>query len=151
MSKIRLTFTDEQIHKWFNSIHTYKELIHRRYLNDENKEIGNMVEPSRGVVFMPHWKKQDQCFEEEHVEVTDYNGRRVTKNSKPVIKAWPHDKPIAQISYENWLEQVVNPDSNEWYPARNKDDNPIKGTGAKHIITQIIRLRRKDGSEFLYS
>jgi hypothetical protein len=44
--------------------------------------------------------------------------------------AWPHDKPTAQISYENWLEQVVNSDTKELYPARNKDGGPIKGTGA---------------------
>jgi hypothetical protein len=71
--------------------------------------------------FMPHWKKQDQCFEDEQIEVTDREGRRVTQKGKPVIKAWPHDKPTAQIGYENWLEKVVNPDTNEFYPARNKD------------------------------
>jgi hypothetical protein len=55
------------------------------------------------------------------------------KNGKPVVKLWPHDKPIAQISYENWLEEVVNPDTNEFYPARNKEGDPINGTGGKHI------------------
>jgi len=100
---------------------------------------------------MPHWKKQDQCFEEEKIEVTDRDGRKLTKNGKPLVKAWPHDKPIAQIAYENWLEKVVNPDTNKFYPALNKAGNPIKGTGPKHTVTQIIRFRRKDGSEFLYS
>lgn len=94
--------------------------------------------------FMPHWKKEDQCFEEEKIEVTDRNGKKTTK-------AYPHDKSIPQRSYEEWLEVVVNPDSKEFYPARNKDGSPIKGTGGKHIITQIIRLRRKDGSQSLYS
>jgi hypothetical protein len=42
-------------------------------------------------------------------------------------------------------------ETNEYYPARNKAGNEIKGMGAKHIVTQIIRLRRKGGSEFLYS
>jgi hypothetical protein len=103
--------------------------------------------------FMPHWKKQDQCFEEEQIEIVDLlHGKKITKNGKPVIKAWPHDKPIDQIVYQDeWLKQVVNPDTNEFYPARNKDGNPIKGTGGKHIVRQIIRIRRKDGSEFLYS
>jgi hypothetical protein len=68
-----------------------------------------------------------------------------------VIKSWPHDKPVAQIGYENWLEQVVNPDTNEFYSALDKAGNPIKGTGPKRTVTQIIRFRRKDGSEFLYS
>jgi hypothetical protein len=103
--------------------------------------------------FMPHWKKQDQCFEDEKVEMIDsLHGHKIMKNGKPVIKAWPHDKPTAQIVYEDeWLKKVVNPDTNEFYPARNKDGSAIKGTGAKHIVTQIIRLRRKDGSEYLYS
>jgi hypothetical protein len=102
--------------------------------------------------FMPHWKKQDRCFEDEQVEMIDsLHGHKIMKNGKPVIKPWPHDKPTAQISYENWLEKVVNPDTNEFYPARNKDGSAIKGTGAKHTLTQIIRFRRKDGKEFLYS
>jgi hypothetical protein len=102
--------------------------------------------------FMPYWKKQDQCFEDEQVEMIDsLHGHKIMKNGKPVIQAWPHDKPTEQIAYENWLEKVVNPDTKEYYPARNKEGNPIKGTGAKHTIGQIIRLRRKDGKEFLYS
>jgi hypothetical protein len=104
------------------------------------------------IDFMPHWKRQDQCFEEEQTEIVDsVYGKKIMKNGKPVVKPWPHDKPIAQISYENWLEQVVNPNTNEFYPALDKGGNPIKGTGPKHTITQIIRFRRRDGSEFLYS
>lgn len=67
------------------------------------------------------------------------------------MKPYPHDKPVAQLSYEEFLKQIVNPETNEYYPARNKAGNEIKGTGAKHIVNQIIRLRRKDGSEVLYS
>ena len=104
------------------------------------------------IDFMPNWDKQEQCFEEEQTEVIDklYN-KRIMKNGKPVIKAWPHDKPTAQIAYENWLEKVVNPDTNEFYPALNKAGNPIKGTGPKHTVTQIIRFRKRNGKEFLYS
>jgi hypothetical protein len=102
--------------------------------------------------FMPNWKKQDRCFEEEKVELVDpLHSTKIMKNGKPVIKAWPHDKPVAQISYENWLKEVTNPETNEFYPARNKEGNPIKRTGAKHIVTQIIRVRRKDRSEYLIS
>ena len=110
--------------------------------------------------FMPHWKKQDQCFEDEQIEVI-INGydnfgalrhkRQLDKDGKPLMKAYPHDKPVSQIVYENWLEKVVNPDTKEFYPALNKAGNPIKGTGPKHIVNHIIRFRRKDGSEFLYS
>jgi hypothetical protein len=66
-------------------------------------------------------EEKDQCFEEEQTEVIDrLHGTKLMKNGKPVLKAWLHDKPIAQIAYENWLEKVVNPDTNEFYPALNK-------------------------------
>ena len=110
--------------------------------------------------FMPHWKKQDQCFEDEQTEVI-VNGydnygvlhhkRQLDKDGKPLMKAYPHDKPVSQIVYENWLQKVVNPDTKEFYPALNKAGNPIKGTGPKHIVQHIIRFRRKDGSEYLHS
>ena len=46
---------------------------------------------------------------------------------------------------------MVNPDTNEFYPALNKAGNPLKGTGPKRIVQQIIRIKRKDGNEYLYS
>ena len=51
---------------------------------------------------------------------------------------------VFRIRVRNWLEKVVNPDTNEFYTALNKAGNPIKGTGPKHKVTQIIRFRRKD-------
>ena len=59
------------------------------------------------------------------------------------MKSYPHDKPISQISYEEFLKIIVNPETNEYYPARNKAGTEIKNTGAKHIVNQIIRLRKK--------
>jgi hypothetical protein len=101
--------------------------------------------------FMPHWKKREKCFEDEPVGALDIHQQKIMKDGKPVTKPWPHDKPTSQIAYENWLEKVVNPETKEFYPARNRQGNPIKGTGAKHTVTQIIRFRRKDGKEFLYT
>ena len=101
---------------------------------------------------MPHWPKEDKCFEDEQVQVVDSAfGKKIIKNGKPVLKAWPHDKSMRQVNYEELMKVIVNPDTNEYYPARNKAGNEIKGTRAKHIVTQIIRLRRKDGKEYLYS
>ena len=101
---------------------------------------------------MPHWPKEDKCFEDEQVELVDkLHGKKLTKNGKPVVKAWPHDKSMRQIGYEELLKVIVNPETNEYYPARNKAGAAIKGTGAKHIVTQIIRIRRKDGKEYLFT
>ena len=111
---------------------------------------------------MPHWKKQDQCFEDEQIEVI-INGydnfgilrpkRHLDKDGKPLMKAYPHDKPVSQIVYENWLEKVVNPDTKGFYLGLNKAGNPIKGTGPKHIVNSIIRFRKKGraASSFIQS
>ncbi len=76
------------------------------------------------------------------VEVIDRKGKKSTR-------PWMHDKSMRQINYEYLLKEIVNPETNEYYPARNKEGGAIKGTGAKHIVTQIIRIRRKDRNEYL--
>jgi hypothetical protein len=58
------------------------------------------------------------------------------KSGKKEFKPWQHDRPVEQIVYEDrWLKTVVNPDTNEFYPARDKDGNAIPKTGAKHVVT----------------
>lgn len=103
--------------------------------------------------FFPHIKKQEKCFEDEQIEVIDsyHKKRLLNKDGSPVVKPWPHDKAVSIIAYENWLERVVNPDTKEFYPALNKQGNAIKGTGPKRIVQHIIRLKTKNGKEFLYS
>ena len=102
---------------------------------------------------MPNFKKQDKCWEDEQIEVVDsfHKNPIIKKDGKQLVAAFPHDKPVNQIAYEEFLKVIVNPDTQDYYPARNKAGAEIKGTGAKHIVNQIIRLRRKDGTEFLYS
>lgn len=53
--------------------------------------------------------------------------------------------------YKLWLEKVVNPSTNEYYLAKDENGIPIKGKTAKHVVRTIVRLRKRDGSEFLYS
>lgn len=36
-------------------------------------------------------------------------------------------------------------------PVELTDGNAIKNTGSEHVVRQLIRFRRKDGSEFVYS
>jgi hypothetical protein len=56
--------------------------------------------------FVPHWKKQNQCFEDEKVELKVSNGKKVTK-------PWSQDNPVVPISYEEeWLKKVVDPNTN---------------------------------------
>jgi hypothetical protein len=48
--------------------------------------------------FMKNWEKQDQCFEEEKIELT-------YKSGKKEFKPWQHDRLTVQIVYEDeWLK-----------------------------------------------
>ena len=91
------------------------------------------------------WKKEQQCYDEAKVEGKD------SRTGKKTTISWPRDKPIEQSSWESWLQKVTNPDTGKFYEQRDKNGNTIKGTGPKHLIKTIIRIRTNDGSEFLYT
>jgi hypothetical protein len=46
---------------------------------------------------------------------------------------------------------VINPKNGEFYPQRDDNGTAVKNTGATYFITGIYRLRRADGSEYLYT
>jgi hypothetical protein len=91
------------------------------------------------------WKKEQQCYDEAKVEGKD------SRTGKKASGTWPRDKPIDQVMYETWLQKVTDPDTGKFYEQRDKNGNTIKGTGPKHLIRQIVRIRTSDGKEFLYS
>lgn len=101
---------------------------------------------------MPNWKKESKCFEETLVDVTTWD----TKRNREVRGRghWPHVKSVAQIVYEEFMSKITNPTTGEFYSQRDRDGNQIKqkdGKNARYVIKTIVRLRRKDGSEKLYS
>jgi hypothetical protein len=89
---------------------------------------------------------EEQCFEDVKVEGKDtHTGKRVTGH-------WPRDMPNAQVQYLEWLKKVRDPYTLEYYPKRDiYTGNTIKGTGPRHLVRQIVRIRRSDGKEYLYS
>jgi hypothetical protein len=92
------------------------------------------------------WKKEQQCYDEAKVEGKD------SRTGKKASGTWPRDKPIDQVMYETWLQKVTDPDTGKFYEQRDpKTGNTIKGTGPKHIVRQIVRIRTTDGKEYLYS
>ena len=92
------------------------------------------------------WKKEQQCYDDAKVEGKD------TMTGKKTTISWPRDKPIDQVMYETWLQKVTDPDTGKFYEQRDpKTGNTIKGTGPKHLIRQIVRIRTTDGKEYLYS
>ncbi len=88
------------------------------------------------------WKLEEKCFEEA-----------VMKDLKGKEFKWPRNKPTEQIVFEqNFLDKVLDPDSGHYYPRRTADGRPITGgENPRHIINTIIRIKRLDNSEYLYS
>ncbi len=104
-----------------------------------------MAKTETKIDFMPHWINEEKCFEDAKVEGKD------TKTGKKTTISWPRDKPIEQTKYELWLQKVRDPDTGKFYEQRDKNGNTIKGTGPKHLIRQIVRIRTSDGKQWLYS
>jgi hypothetical protein len=46
---------------------------------------------------------------------------------------------------------VKDPDTGKFFEQRDKNANTIKGTGPKHLVKTIIRIKANDGKEWLYS
>ncbi|TVM02727.1 MAG: hypothetical protein CV087_08830 [Candidatus Brocadia sp. WS118] len=80
--------------------------------------------------FMPNFKKQEENFKNEK-----------TRDGK----SWPYVKPTEQRTYEDWLAEVTDPVSGEFY--KDKDDINT----ARHVINTIVRIKLVDGSEKLYT
>ncbi len=94
---------------------------------------------------MPYWKNEEECYQETKLEGKD------TYTGKKVSTTWPRDKPMDQIKYESWLQKVKDPDTGNFYEQRDKNGNTIKGTGPKHLVKAIIRIRTNDNKEWLYT
>ena len=91
------------------------------------------------------WKKEQQCYDEAKVEGKD------SRTGKKTTISWPRDKPIEQTMWESWLQKVRDPDTGKFYEQRDNNGNTIKGTGPKHLIKTIVRLRTNDANEYLYT
>lgn len=62
-------------------------------------------------------------------------------NSK---KHWPYYAPTEELAHIEWLKVVVDPSTEEFYKGAG-------GEGPKYTITQIVRVKTLEGTEFLYS
>lgn len=93
--------------------------------------------------FMPNYQKEIECYKKSIIkEGRDERGRKVPPT------AWPRDRQPGEMSYYLWLKKVTDEDMN-WNPALDERGAPIEGTGAKHIVNQIIRVKTKDGQFLL--
>ncbi len=95
---------------------------------------------------------EEECFSKAIIKDMDQNKSRSKKSEldqEPMT--WPRIKSAAETGYERFLEEVINPKTGEFYPQKDDDNRAIKGTGATYFITDIYRIRRSDGSEYLYT
>jgi hypothetical protein len=97
--------------------------------------------------FYPGFKLEEACFSKAIIKDVDSKSKK--KDQEPMI--WPREKYVKQTSYEAFLEEAINPKTGEFYPQKDDDNRSIKGSGATYYITDIYRIRRADGSEFLYT
>ena len=88
------------------------------------------------------WKLEEKCFEDA-----------VMKDLKGKEFKWPRNKPTAQIAFEqNFLDKVLDPDTGYYYPKRDEEGKPVKTPdNPRHVINTIIRIKRADNTEYLYS
>jgi hypothetical protein len=92
--------------------------------------------------FMPKWAKEEKCFTE--VQLRDARTKKIVEGG------WPHPKSTDELVYENWLDSVLDKETGQYYPQRDKDGMPIKGTGARYVVTVLTRIRNGK-NEHLYS
>ena len=94
------------------------------------------------IDWMPYWKNEKAQFKNAIVR----DG--VTK--KIVEGGWPRPHNTSQRAYENWLSQVINQETRNWFQERDQDGIPIPNSTAKIVVNVITRIRGVKGkNEFL--
>jgi hypothetical protein len=103
--------------------------------------------------FYPGFKLEEECFSKAIIRDLDSNRKKKGKSDldQEAPMTWPRQKSVKETSYERFLEEVINPKTGEFYPQKDDDNRAIKNTGATYFITDIYRIRRADGSEYLYT
>ena len=83
--------------------------------------------------FMPNYAKEEACYKE--AIITD------ATTGKKTDQTWPRLKNGSEIGYDNWLDKVINAETGEWFPKRDKDGNPVKNTGGRYLVSVITRIK----------
>jgi hypothetical protein len=104
--------------------------------------------------FYPGFKLEEECFSKAIIsDINDPRSRSKKKGKSDLDQepmTWPREKSGSETAYECFLEEVIDPKTGEFYP-EIKDKIPVPKTGATYYITDIYRIRRATGEEFLYT
>jgi hypothetical protein len=113
--------------------------------------------------FMPRWKLEAGEYEKATIKSIDEKPvSRFKSNNKTVkrekagdlgepLEHWPRLALTEETIYYEFLDKVTDQKTNKFYPARDHNRIPTKGTGACRVITDLIRLKTGDSLEFLLS
>lgn len=101
--------------------------------------------PKPIIDFMEKWAKEEKCYKD--AKVYDFITKKFVEDGG---LRW-FQKSTEQFAYERWLSDVVNQATGTFYQQRDEDGIPIKGTGARHVISVIMRVRDAKGAEYLLS
>jgi len=106
----------------------------------------------KAVDLYPGFKLEEECFSKAIIKDVDQSKSKFRKKSdldqEPMT--WPREKSGKETAYERFLEEVIDPKTGEFYP-EIKDKVVVPKTGATYYITDIYRIRRATGEEFLYT
>ncbi|MGB5089886.1 MAG: hypothetical protein WBN72_02970 [Nitrososphaeraceae archaeon] len=112
--------------------------------------------------FNPRWELEKAEYAKATIKSVDEKpeSRFNRRDKQEVIKRagdigesldhWPRIPPVEDIIYFQFLDKITDK-ANKFNPQRDEDRRPIAKTGAFRYVTDIIRMRRGDGSEFLLS
>jgi hypothetical protein len=98
------------------------------------------------VDLCPRWTLERECYATALI--------RDMKTHKMV--QWPYQSSdiVAENTYNMFLEKVTDPDTGYFYPKRDSEGKAVKTTPdniPKYVVRTIIRIKRKDKSEYLLS
>jgi len=100
--------------------------------------MNETVKPFTKVVDLyPGFKMEEECFSKAIIKDVNESPSRKKKSKSDIDQepmTWPREKSGEETAYERFLDETVDPK-----------------TGALYYITDIYRLRRASGEEFLYS
>lgn len=119
--------------------------------NKNNKNNDNNINAYKD--FRPGIAKENECYKQSKMEVSS-----ITRDGKTIIQTIPYTK-IPDSDKDNYwpsfVASIKNPETNEFYPQRDTTGAPIVQpngkSNAEYIVKQIVRFRKRDNSEWLYS
>jgi hypothetical protein len=104
-------------------------------LSNNNNNPTNTATANKDTVYIDYlnkFRKEASYFEVER-----------TANGKP----WPRAKSPTEIAYHNFLAEVVDPSTGDYYFIIQNDQKVT----AKYVIDRIVREKHSNGNEYLYS